>query len=169
MCCRTRGYLNNWRRLWEQNKKTMADRSADIPQHTSSPPEAINLPEIPPVPAMPNSSDIQASQIPISLPSWLSHSPLAYYQNLWGLIPPLPIPVLHPNPNTGPSTTIPATVTTNTLCASRDASLPPSIHLSTPTSQPNYHAHYQAQFQAIINQLAAIQQSQIQLAQLVNS
>ena len=147
----------------------MADHSADVPQHTPSPPEAVNPPEIPPASVMPGSSNTQVSQIPISLPSWLSHSPLTYYQNLWGLIPSMPTPAPPPNPNAGPSATVPMVATTNNPCPPRDVSLPPSIHLSTPTSQPDYHAHYQAQFQAITTQLAAIQQTQIQLAQLVNS
>ena len=66
------------------------------------------------------------------------------------------------------STTI---ITTNTIHVPFDTSLPPFAHLSTPTppNQPDYHAHYQVQFQAIVSQLAAIQQSHIQLAQLVNS
>ena len=67
---------------------------------------------------------------------------------------------------------VPATImTTNTLNTPFDTPLPPFAQFSTPTplSQLDYHMHYQAQFQAIASQLAAIQQSQIQLPQLFNS
>ena len=138
----------------------MDDGSTDIPQNTLSPLEVTNRTKVPATPAMPSSSTIQTSQIPFLLPSWLSHSLLAYYQNLLGLIPPLATSIPHPDQIAGPSTTVPATIiTTNTIHAPFDTPLPPFVHLSTstPPNQPNYHAHYQAQFQAIASQLAAIQ------------